>query len=440
MIATGDAFQGFHSLGIQENGTLWAWGLNDKGQLGDGTTTNRTVPTQIGTDTDWAFVAAGSNSSYAIKQNGTLWAWGDNSQGQLSDGTLIGRLTPAQVLPGTTWSQVDAGDRFVVALKSDGTLWSCGYGVFGQLGRNVSGLNDPNLIQNTPVTGWESISCSNRQTVMRRNDNTIWGFGEGTSGRLATGTGNGLSIPTQLPLLPNPEWQQAITGSANSLFLKNDNTIWVVGQNLGNLGIGLVGLMANQIIQSGTANDWLRLESASTHTMVIKNNGTLWSCGENDNGQLGLGNTIFNSFWSQIGTNTNWAKARCGSQHTLALTNTGTLWAWGLNSSGQLGDGTTTNRNVPVRIGQECILNTTGFEQKLFQLRSNPVREVAFFSFMYDGVKKLTVYNSTGQAVVTTTTRDDVVGIATLSLPQGIYMVVCESELGRDVEKLIIGN
>ena len=130
---------GYHSAGIQPDGSLWCWGLNSDGQLGDGTTTNRLVPTRVGTDTDWAIVALGMNSSYAIKQNGTLWAWGSNSNGQLSDGTLTGRLLPAQVLPGITWLRVSSGERFLVAQKSDGTLWSCGIDDSGQLGNGNGG-------------------------------------------------------------------------------------------------------------------------------------------------------------------------------------------------------------------------------------------------------------------------------------------------------------
>jgi len=108
---------GNYSAGIQTDGTLWAWGNNSDGQLGDGTTTNKAVPTQVGTATDWVWVAAGTNATYAIKQNGTLWAWGSNNHGQLSDGTTTSRLLPAQVLPGTTWSKVSAGDAYVVAQK-----------------------------------------------------------------------------------------------------------------------------------------------------------------------------------------------------------------------------------------------------------------------------------------------------------------------------------
>lgn len=135
--------QGFHSAGIQQDGSLWCWGLNSDGQLGDGTTTNRLTPTQVGTDTDWAVVALGTRSSYAIKQNGTLWAWGSNSKGQLSNGTLNSLSLPAIVLPGTTWLRVSAGDNFMVAQNSDGTLWSCGWGVFGQLGQGGGGIPLP---------------------------------------------------------------------------------------------------------------------------------------------------------------------------------------------------------------------------------------------------------------------------------------------------------
>jgi hypothetical protein len=123
-----------HTIGLKNDGTLWAWGWNLYGQLGDGTTTDRYTPVQIGTDTNWTAIAAGSGHTIGLKNDGTLWAWGYNYYGQLGDGTTTDRYTPVQVGTDTNWTAIAAGDNHTIGLKSDGTLWAWGYNNYGQLG------------------------------------------------------------------------------------------------------------------------------------------------------------------------------------------------------------------------------------------------------------------------------------------------------------------
>jgi alpha-tubulin suppressor-like RCC1 family protein len=420
-IAGANYNQGFHSVGIQSNGTLWAWGLNSSGQLGDGTTTNRTVPTQIGTDTDWVYVAAGPNSTYAIKQNGTLWAWGGNDKGQLSDGTTTPRLLPAQVLPGTTWSKVSAGDKILIAQKTDGTLWSCGQG--GVIGFNDS-TDKYTLEQINTDTDWQDFNCVHNHTVLMKYNHTIWGFGNGDLGRLVTGNDGGYGIPTQLVI--GTDWTQAITSSRASLFKKTNGTIWGAGDNgVGQLGFGIFNTFNYTLQQIGTATDWASIESSTDHTMAIKTNGTLWATGYNPNGQLGIGTTSNVNVFTQVGTATNWAKVRCSRRHTLALDTNGTLWAWGDNSQGQLGNGTTTNSNVPIQIGTACSLNTPSFEKSKVQLLSNPVENIMQLSFSIDGQKTIEIYNSLGALLASKTISSDFVSFDVSGYASGVYFVKC---------------
>jgi alpha-tubulin suppressor-like RCC1 family protein len=424
-IAGANYNQGFHSVGIQSNGTLWAWGLNSSGQLGDGTTTNRTVPTQIGTDTDWAYVAAGPNATYAIKQNGTLWAWGGNNKGQLGDGTTTPRLLPAQVLPGTTWSKIDSGDSFIIAQKTDGTLWSCGEYTSDQLGRPVTvSSNAYTLLQINADNDWLDFKCNNRHTLLIKTNNTVWGFGEGDLGSLVTGSDTGYGIPTQL--ISGNDWAQAIPSAAGSLFKKINGTIWGVGYNaVGTLGFGNYNFYNYALQQIGTATDWQSIESSTDHTMALKTNGTLWATGYNPNGQLGIGTTSNANVFTQVGTATNWAKVRCSRQHTLALDTNGTLWAWGDNTYGQLGNGTTTNSNIPIQIGTACSLNTPNFEKSKVQLLSNPVENIMQLSFNIDGQKTIEIYNSLGALLASKTISSDFVSFDVSGYASGVYFVKC---------------
>ena len=139
----------FHSLAVKIDGTVWAWGKNDRGQLGDGTTTDRTTPVQVVNLAGVVAVAAGDWHNLALKSDGTVWAWGYNNNGELGDGTTTNRSTPGQVANLTGVVAVDGGGTHSLALKGDGTVWAWGQNGGGALGNGTTtGSSTP-----VPVTG-----------------------------------------------------------------------------------------------------------------------------------------------------------------------------------------------------------------------------------------------------------------------------------------------
>ena len=159
---------GSYVAAIKTDGTLWTWGVNAQGQLGDNTTTQRLTPvTTFAGGTNWKQVACGYQFASAIKTDGTLWTWGVNAQGQLGDNTTTQRLTPVTTFAGgTNWKQVFCGFRAMGAVKTDGTLWTWGTGAQGELGNNTA------INRSTPVTtfaggtNWKQGSANEGMQVL----------------------------------------------------------------------------------------------------------------------------------------------------------------------------------------------------------------------------------------------------------------------------------
>ena len=153
--------------------TLWTWGYNYNGQLGDNTATTRSIPIQtFNGGTNWKQVAGGYGHTAAIKTDGTLWTWGNNSSGELGTNDITQRRTPVQTLNGgSNWKQVACGRFHTAAVKTDGTLWTWGYNNYGQVGDNTLGDNTPETNRFTPVTtfaggaNWKQVSCGNIHTA-----------------------------------------------------------------------------------------------------------------------------------------------------------------------------------------------------------------------------------------------------------------------------------
>jgi alpha-tubulin suppressor-like RCC1 family protein len=148
-----------HAAAVKTDGTLWAWGRNNNGQIGNNTTISRSSPVQIGTLTNWSHVSVGSFHTVAIKTNCTLWAWGDSSTGALGLGvTNILRSSPVQVGALTNWFKVDVGDNHNIAIKTDGTLWGWGRNNNGQIGDNTT-IDRSSPVQISAMTTWFQVSA-----------------------------------------------------------------------------------------------------------------------------------------------------------------------------------------------------------------------------------------------------------------------------------------
>ena len=341
-----------HSAAIKSDGTLWAWGNNGSGQLGDNTTTSHSTPEQIGLATNWATLAAGRTGDFtvALKSDGTLWAWGYNYYGQLGDGSTTTKYVPVRIGVDSDWAAIAAGEYHTVAIKSDGTLWAWGYNNYGQLGDGTTIQRTTPEIIGTD-SDWVAVSAGNSHTIALKSDGTLWAWGYNYNGQL----GDGTVVDKHAPVLIGSGWSAVAAGGFHTLALKTDRTLWVWGYNgygqLGNNG----GSDQYAPISIATGTTWAAIAGGNAHSLAVKSDGTLWAWGSNTNGQIGDGSTNNKYQPFQIGTDTNWAVVAAGGAHSLALKADGTLWAWGYNGYGQLGDNTTTQRLTLVPLSQNLV-------------------------------------------------------------------------------------
>jgi len=408
-----------HSLMTRSQGTGLAWGSNSRGKLGNGGEGGtydwdcHSTPVLISDLTGLVDVAAGEFHSMGLLADGTVWAWGGNEWGQLGDGYFGHEndrhrpvrviLDPDSSLPLTDVTAIASGYGHSMALRADGTVWTWGSNHSGVLGDGtetnrhtpVQVMVDPD--SSLPLTGVTAIAAGISHSMALKADGTVWAWGINHNGRLGDGTTTQRSAPVQVKQGANPlSGVTAIAaGYGHSMALKADGTVWAWGSNTtGQLGDGGTTQRTTAVqVQQGaeTLSGVTAIAAGHGHSMALKADGTVWAWGSNTNGQLGDGSTTQRTTAVQvtIGTGDPFDRVTAisaGENCCLALSADGAAWSWGKNNRGQLGDGSTTQRIQPVKV--------TGLDD------ANVTAISAYFTGQYDVAHSLAV-GSVGAAEAT---------------------------------------
>jgi len=392
---------GRYTAGIKSDGTLWTWGENSDGGLGNNTPNSSYFPKQISSDT-WKSFSLGRYHTLAIKSDGTLWAWGLNNYGQVGDGTNTKKLAPVQIGTGTNWIFVMASEYSSFAINENGELWA-----WGNNANYTLGLGDgadrkvPNRLGTD--TDWKKLSGGGSHVIALKNNGSIWGWGSNSAGQVGTGN-TFVKIPKQIGTDTN--WRDISVGYISSYGIKNDNTIWAWGDNYGGqIGNGGWGAQIYAPIQVGTDNNWKSVKAGSYQVVALKYDNTLWGWGSNGLSQLGgYHGTPSYKTPVRIGLDSDWKNIYPGYAATYAEKNDNTMWVTGDQCCGEFGSNFSSGKHYPLAIVSgycaDSVLGTADLPKKenAISFYPNPVRDVLTIS-LDSTIEKVEVFEMSGKKI-----------------------------------------
>ena len=419
-----------YTIALKQDGTLWFWGQNTYGLLGDGSAAASEVkhPTQIGTDANWTGVSTGRNFALAIKANGDLYGWGANYYGEQGLGNNTDLSTPTLIQQNVR--SFSAGYYHTLIIKTDGTLWGAGYNDYGGLGVGTTVFSYNTFQQESSLaTDWASITATYYNSFAIKTNGSLWSAGTNIQGQTGLGTpaslgSNVTTVFTQVGTDTN--WKAAAGGPFHTVGLKTNGELWSWGHNNnGRLGLGTTGGI-QYTPQQIPGTTWASIGATNEASSALKADGSLWTWGYNLYGKLGIGTTTDVNVPTMVGTDSDWTAipARSGEFSSGGIKTGNTVWSWGWDGYWQLSntDGTQTNSSVPTQVTCTNDLSVGDFVNAKFSVYPNPAKDNLFIKSL-QSVDEVKIYSLNGVLVKTVLNVENETAIDVSSLASGFYIM-----------------
>jgi alpha-tubulin suppressor-like RCC1 family protein len=343
------------SLALKSDGSVLAWGANTNGQLGDGTTETRRTPvivSGLGPGSGIVAVAAGADHALALASDGTVLSWGANGNGQLGDGTTTRRLIPTQVSglgTGSNVISISAAAQRSFVLEQDGSVLAFGVNSNGLLGdgSTTQRLTPVAVVDLAAGSGAKAITSSQFATYVLFDDGSAKAWGNNDIAALGDGTVMTRATPVAIDGITAGSMASSIACyTSGGLLLKSDGSVLGWGSNLtGGAGDGTTEQRRSAVPSTALSAYSLRaIAGGDGHVLGITDAGGVIAWGSNGSGQLGDGTHTGRPSAKPVPGLSNItalaASPTLGGAHSMALDDAGRIWAWGANVTGQLGNGT----------------------------------------------------------------------------------------------------
>jgi alpha-tubulin suppressor-like RCC1 family protein len=342
-----------HTCGLTPSGRAFCWGLNNTGQLGDGTTTDRHEPTAVLGDHTFTSITTGGGFTCAIQMDGIASCWGSNGGGALGDGTPENRLVPTPVAGDHIFTEISAGSAFTCAIDVENVAFCWGLNTVGNLG---NGTFDEDSHVPTEVSGerlFTSITLGQAHACAIDTDGDAFCWGWNAFGQLGRGDQAGCTVPCRVST--EDRFVVIEAGGTHTCAIRTDGAAYCWGDNWrGQLGDGTTEDRFRPTAVGGghrfSALSSMAGSAVASHTCAVRDDAAALCWGASDFGQLGDGTTTSRLVPTVVSTGTDATVVTAGTRHTCAIRDEGMAFCWGRNEFGQLGDGTTTDRHEPTPV------------------------------------------------------------------------------------------